>query len=1418
MFISIRLSLTHKMGLYTLTLAFYRSWLLVGPLACAYLTLKQQSDFLAVSLIWILSLFRGLGYDIVQHEWGEEASAYAFMFVVLKTIPYLDLSTPIAYIWIGVLGSEIGFVLLKRLPYFKLRDYLDVWRYTEDNTEVNAERARVKFSATNIGLLAVVSTIFGAIRFVLIFRNQYVAVFDTSVQSQEYGYNRPYIAADENGVLQYTPSFFDPIGFTYDSVALYTAVAELCVVIVFIYRIPFFSQPANDVWKSGLGVFMVYLYYNACTLIPIFNDSTQVNTVALTMSQCIVTFILIAGLNGFASSISNGVVMLVREVLISIKNGLFDVIGVLFAEPVLQVLFIIGNAFVIYNMNKFWYTSFITFSSLIRQVACVPMFVIENPVKVFYEFTNDDNFQQHLLPVLPEIASVRLAISKVMSLAYPSLRQACRGASYSFMPTNDYFISILFGGSFIMAAISSFQVFPEVAKYTRSPSFWSTAVFVQALALAVSQFAADAEVVVFWFFSQSTFTRVYTPTGKAVIAMQCFLMFISVLLARHRTNAEEFDKTLGIQGSLEARFGDRVRASWKKRFGGGAAGDAPPVGLPPGTPGMFTRSQRSFPAPPGGPTGKSRTARFLDRLRPNRESERPKKVDTSSNFFGASEEDIRAAARIQGNKSFGGDGIKTLVNAPTNVLKAGFNISSEVYEIIFSPGMVVMLIGVSVLWFAVHQGSPIDAIEFTRVFNSRIPEWAQVTPMDHASKYTSVFVNEMISKKAMMVVYVFEIFNYLLADQSFCFQIPGLKAVIELAKKAEKLAQATYGQATKAVSASWTATKTVTKKAKKFLKKIFHRRLLSVDAVLEDEANAAQHPTYRFPLLPRGGASIKLGLNQDISVPVVRVRNNRFAHLDPMTGQEVEMDDFDDLGIPENEYIRPHLTAAALRGSWNDKVVEETTQMREMTRSDKQRRLLGMGTRKELRSALRSYIGRVRPDLINANFEAEFENATMDLVVHTDEDKSLQLQNDFFVDLWIKTQTDYVDEQQMEQLPVPASASYQYPFYYNMTTRQMEAYQLNHGFSEASASNNYGPPTSNAVAPNAAQRRLLDVLDIPDTFCLGTILRYMSDKLIEYLTKVIDEAGKALVKPLKLLFPKVFELIDTLLDQFKTLDTYLGVFITHFSVLTVDGMDDLVRLPPHLGTILVSITGFLLAIKIYSVIDSSARTIGNSAFAIFLAIEITLVMAAIRIKGWSDVLNQGIFAITVRFDFNDKLKYYIIALYFMTMGVIFLVIARGKAFQLALSGPMKMDLRVVQQYKTVSDTDWIPEDEEEGEEEEEVVREGQREGETHTKEGGDDELRLTEPADLRRDHSSLLGKQKARSPRSIVDRTSTGLSHSQSFDTSRSQSDARRMAFDAVLAQKYHSPGSRYSEESDDLRSEQMSPHDVLDVEDDGSD
>lgn len=533
---------TTKMGhaLISLLVGLFRITVAVAPVVAASLTTTDSADFLTLILLYIFSLFRALGYDLIEHAYGLEALLFSYVFVALKTAVYITSVDDSLYVWLPVIISETIFQLIRHIPpgkdgyktwYQQLPVYLDYWRYT--NSELYYAKGNKDPTDTAIPTITWYGT--GVMLFLIaIYNGLRVAVIYFGLWNQ------------------------DGVYASASTEAVYATLIEFVAGIVFVIRLkamtPKYYTQHSDWWRGQGGLWCLYLFYQICEAVSARDSFAIVIPVMVPImfASSIWTYghMLRKGVAD-ASNVSKW-----YQYVELIQRAIYDLLQFLILEPCLQVYFIMLIFFIGKSSDYEWYQTVVTFPVQIQIASCPILSFVDNVVSQFFDLPINDDLKAVINIILDLFMGIRLQAYMVVQTVYPMIYQACNGAIYWMQPTNDILLLLTLCLPWMTGMILFLQFWPEAERLVLSYFFWITSVGLTLGSLVTTQAFADVSVTVWYLFMQSTYTRNYTQTGVGVLVAQILLVVICMVMTYYRIvdsfNQRVTGKTrLGAQPSIK---------------------------------------------------------------------------------------------------------------------------------------------------------------------------------------------------------------------------------------------------------------------------------------------------------------------------------------------------------------------------------------------------------------------------------------------------------------------------------------------------------------------------------------------------------------------------------------------------------------------------------------------------------------------------------------------------------------------------------------------------------------------------------------------------------------------------------------------------------------------------------------------------
>lgn len=578
------------MGALSLLIGFYHIALLIGPIVNGYITAIDESSAIQIYFIWVFAYLRGLGYDLLSHGYGLEASAWIFLFELTQTFSLIKLNTLSYSLWIFYAGFSVMYLIVSRTPYYKY--IAESWGNANEKVIAN-DKGLKKMSKRNIALLVGFTLLYNVIRVALRFTTLSVPVYQyqapsstpvpdidlsnpipSSIPSPAFGFEYkldPSSALSSSTGATSVPVPLPEIGsWEIDETAAYTAIVEMGLAFVFTLRVPSMVnlERTSDFWATGGGVYLAYLYLQGISFVTLANGRHLPEVIAVSICLAILVIVILMidyqvsgrhedGKNQEKTKKILSIDRILDASFASVWRILFpsirDIFRFLCSEPICIVLFLLCNFIVFYSLDYSWYTTNVGYGNFIRSVACPIVSFIENPLREFYTITSSEILQSFIMPLVPTIGIYRAKGVTIGNQLYPYINQGCRGAITTFIPSKDVIALVFLVLPILPAVVVSFSSFPEAAYFVRRPNFWFIALLLSTFSLMVSQCASDVTSTAWSFiYPETEFERVYTDTGRIVLVCQLTMIMSCMFLyyQQHRDMIQAEEKKRGTGASV----------------------------------------------------------------------------------------------------------------------------------------------------------------------------------------------------------------------------------------------------------------------------------------------------------------------------------------------------------------------------------------------------------------------------------------------------------------------------------------------------------------------------------------------------------------------------------------------------------------------------------------------------------------------------------------------------------------------------------------------------------------------------------------------------------------------------------------------------------------------------------------------------
>jgi hypothetical protein len=487
------------MGVVSLLVGLVRLALLGMPIVAIAMTSRDVMTVVAVSLLWTVQLFKGLGYDVVQHYLGTEANLYTTALLAIKTVPYIEMDAASLEYWVPVLFVELVYYLAHYTP---LAAEFDNWRFSAKQQQALKTTGRVEhqlISWRSTLLLAVVVTGFNAVRVGLL--------AGAAEGTLDLSYN------DEGTLL------------------LWSYLAESVVALLMVVRLRSLYTPSStDFWRDAGGVVFIYLFYQLVTLWIL--PTPALFGVTIAMIAC--TVLALVAVDKQVSANTDNWFEYLGEVLV---QWLYELVGIVFSEPVAQVLFVAGCAITAYGSLWPWYSTTTTFPSFVRQITCAPAGLINGPIQVLYRTMSNPRWANLVAIIDLFISRNRIKATNLLTTTYGAINGACNGYTLVTTPLLLLWLTPFLALPWFAGLLVCLQVFPEARRIVTMSGFWALTFVLCLVSFTMVQFLADIKVTIFYLFlDDTTVEREYTDEGRWVLMVQLFQMILLLTLFynRHR--------------------------------------------------------------------------------------------------------------------------------------------------------------------------------------------------------------------------------------------------------------------------------------------------------------------------------------------------------------------------------------------------------------------------------------------------------------------------------------------------------------------------------------------------------------------------------------------------------------------------------------------------------------------------------------------------------------------------------------------------------------------------------------------------------------------------------------------------------------------------------------------------------------------
>ncbi|MDO9176256.1 MAG: hypothetical protein Q7V62_15720, partial [Actinomycetota bacterium] len=219
--------------------------------------------------------------------------------------------------------------------------------------------------------------------------------------------------------------------------------------------------------------------------------------------------------------------------LVDLVNEAVGAVGALLRSTLVWQLLVLGSVGVlVLVLNDVWYVSHVRFPDSIREPCRVAMILVDNVAEPFMVFTNDPDFQTTILPVIPLLSTVRLAIVRAVGPAYVPLLRCRDGVGQEFRPAADGLVLFALAPVALVGVGCAMQVLPDASGWARSRWFWAFGAVGGLVFAGVAFLASDVPVLLYSLaFDDADMVRTYTSRGW--VGLGAALVFVGACVALH---------------------------------------------------------------------------------------------------------------------------------------------------------------------------------------------------------------------------------------------------------------------------------------------------------------------------------------------------------------------------------------------------------------------------------------------------------------------------------------------------------------------------------------------------------------------------------------------------------------------------------------------------------------------------------------------------------------------------------------------------------------------------------------------------------------------------------------------------------------------------------------------------------------------
>jgi len=531
-------------------LGFLLTAVAVVPAYAIETTAPNHVNALVLILLWTLFLLRGFGYDVIEYLYGKEMNLYLSLLVLVNTYALIGHDAASLWTWLVVVGLEIVYQAFKFVP--SLNRYIDDLGFTRKQLETAQleDAQQHALGSTPLLLSPLTWREYAGLALAFLLSGVPLCAYQYTTQ---YTHGQSVVGSDNLALL------------------LYAFRVPLVLLMIVRHEIPHQGRVAQEFWEDFGGLYLL------CALV----DVAQLPTLdavasALVAVELVLVFVALTACHHRANEIKNvgyGAYFIVST------NDFFIVFlrGIVFSSLGTQLLYVVGNLYVIYTSTQTYYTSAVDFGYIITDATCFVQTVVENDIRLMYEAFTGEIAPTYVHPYI-DLWYVFLGVVQAPFLGpfettklflldvYPYIVDACQGYTKSVIVANDPLLLLVTALSVAPTLFVLLQGFPEAKRLIRGNAFWAVCALLTLLSIATNNAVGDPEITIFTLLTFCNYQRTYTSVGQLTIVVQVLLvvacgleMYDRVVEEHERKLVVKHTATSGLK-SITTSLGDRLRS------------------------------------------------------------------------------------------------------------------------------------------------------------------------------------------------------------------------------------------------------------------------------------------------------------------------------------------------------------------------------------------------------------------------------------------------------------------------------------------------------------------------------------------------------------------------------------------------------------------------------------------------------------------------------------------------------------------------------------------------------------------------------------------------------------------------------------------------------------------------------------------